>query len=467
MKTTLALRHLTLLLLAFGFCTSLSAQQTPVGINGQLKVCGKQLCNQYDKPIQLRGMSTHGIQWYGWGNCLTESSLDVLADDWEADILRISLYVQEGGYVTDPEGFTNQVGRLIDEATERGMYALIDWHQLTPGDPNFNLDNAKRFFTDIAGRYKGQNNIIYDIANEPNGTRWDRIKAYGDQIIPVIRAIDGDAVILCGTHGYATFGVSGDGNLQDVLNNPFAFENVMYTFHFYAKSHREAYLDRLDRASDVLPVFVTEFGSQEFTGDGPNDFTLTQRFIDLMREKKISWTSWNYSDDFRSGAAWQTGTCSGGPWTVDRLKDAGRWIREKIKFPADDFPVGDTGGGGGSGGSAQFIEAEEYRWMNGIQTEPCTEGGLNVGYTDPGDWLAYGDIEFPVTGTYTIEYRVASAIGGGIIAPDLNAGSILLGEISVPNTGGWQNWTTITQRVFINRGTYAFGLFFRRRWLEP
>ena len=94
-------------------------------------------------------MSTHGIQWYGWGSCLTEGSLDALANDWKADILRIAMYVQEGGYETNPAAFTAQVSRLIDEATERGMYALVDFHQLSPGDPNYNLQNAKNFFRDI------------------------------------------------------------------------------------------------------------------------------------------------------------------------------------------------------------------------------------------------------------------------------------------------------------------------------
>ena len=39
--------------------------QTPVAKNGQLRVIGTKLCNQYGNPIQLRGMSTHSIQWYG------------------------------------------------------------------------------------------------------------------------------------------------------------------------------------------------------------------------------------------------------------------------------------------------------------------------------------------------------------------------------------------------------------------
>ena len=331
----------TALLISMLAVIPLSQAQTPVAQNGQLQVIGLKLCNQYGNPIQLRGMSTHGIQWYGWGSCLTAASLDALAYDWKADILRISLYVQEDGYETDPTGFTNQVSRLIEEATARGMYALVDWHQLDPGDPNYNLARAKTFFTAIANAHKNKNNIIYDICNEPNsGATWAKIKTYADQIIPVIRAIDNDAVILVGTHGWSTMGLSGDGSLQDILNNKLQYPNVMYTFHFYAKDHRTAYLNQLDQASNQLPVFVTEFGTQEASGDGPNDFTMAQQYIDLMQRKKISWTNWNYSDDFRSGAVWTTGTCSNGPWTTARLKPAGAWIRERILNPADDFPGG-------------------------------------------------------------------------------------------------------------------------------
>jgi endoglucanase len=59
-----------------------------------------------------------------------------------------------------------------------------------------------------------------------------------------------------------------------------------------------------------------------------------------MAQKKISWTNWNYSDDFRSGAVWNTGTCPNGPYTTARLKPAGAWIRDHIKNPPDNFPTG-------------------------------------------------------------------------------------------------------------------------------
>jgi beta-glucanase (GH16 family) len=104
------------------------------------------------------------------------------------------------------------------------------------------------------------------------------------------------------------------------------------------------------------------------------------------------------------------------------------------------------------------IEAEAYSAMAGVQLEACAEGGQNVGWIDTSDWMAYNSVTFPTSGSYRVEYRVASA-AGGTLSLDLNAGSIQLGQVGVPNTGGWQNWTTISQTVNINAGTYNVGVF--------
>ncbi|MER6913457.1 cellulase family glycosylhydrolase [Streptomyces sp. NPDC000594] len=311
---------------------------TPVSINGQLRVCGTKLCNDSGKPIQLRGMSTHGLQWYS--QCANGASLDALAKDWNADVLRISMYIQEGGYETDPRRFTDLVHSLIEQATARGMYALVDWHMLTPGDPHANLARAKTFFTEIAQRHNDKKNLIYEIANEPSGVSWSRIKSYAEELIPVIRRYDPESTVLVGTRAWSSLGVSEDGNETEVVNNPVRAANIMYTFHFYAASHGDEYLNTLSRAADRVPMFVTEFGTQTFTGDGGNDFATAQRYLDLMAAKKISWTNWNYSDDFRSGAVFKTGTCAaGGPYAgTSSLKPAGVWIRDRMRTP-DDFPT--------------------------------------------------------------------------------------------------------------------------------
>lgn len=312
---------------------SLSAEnaETPVAINGRLKVCGTQLCNEQGNAVQLKGMSTHGLQWYGLGTCITQASLDVLSKNFKANVIRLSLYVQEGGYETNPTAFTLQVSELINEAYERGIYVIVDWHILNPGDPNYNLTRAKKFFTDIAAAHKDKNNLLYEIANEPNGVSWTTIKNYADQIIPVIRAIDDHAPILVGTRGWSSLGVSEGSTYQEIVNNPIQFPNIMYTFHFYAASHRDEYLNALDNASQILPIFVTEFGTQTYSGDGANDFVMSDRYMQLMATKKIGWTNWNYSDDFRSGAIWKTNTCAAGSWGDNNLKPAGVYIKNKIQ----------------------------------------------------------------------------------------------------------------------------------------
>ncbi len=108
-----------------------------------------------------------------------------------------------------------------------------------------------------------------------------------------------------------------------------------------------------------------------------------------------------------------------------------------------------------------LIQAEDYSAMSGIQVEATTDtgGGSNVGYTETGDWLAYNNINFPTTGSYLIEYRVASAVTGGRLSSDLNAGAVVLGNVNIPNTGGWQNWQTVSQTVNVNAGTYNFGIY--------
>lgn len=160
------------------------------------------------------------------------------------------------------------------------------------------------------------------------------MKSYAEALIPTIRQNDPDAVILVGTQAWSSLGVSDGDTADQTINNPVNATNIMYTFHFYAASHLAEYRNELSRAADVIPMFVTEFGTQTFTGDGGNNFTSAQQYLDLMRAKKISWTSWNYSHDFRSGAAFTTGTCPNGPFAgTSRLKAAGAWIRERIISP--------------------------------------------------------------------------------------------------------------------------------------
>ena len=106
--------------------------------------------------------------------------------------------------------------------------------------------------------------------------------------------------------------------------------------------------------------------------------------------------------------------------------------------------------------------------MFGIKTETCTEGGKNVGWIDRGDWMTYS-VEVEETGSYTVEYRVASNGGKGEI--ELQSDGNILAVTAIPTTGGWQNWTTVTAEVELPAGEqklkiYATGPQFNINWIN-
>jgi len=96
------------------------------------------------------------------------------------------------------------------------------------------------------------------------------------------------------------------------------------------------------------------------------------------------------------------------------------------------------------------IEAESYSTMSGIQTESCSEGGLNVAYTDVGDWMDY-TVNVPNTGAYTAEFRVSSPYTGTQL--QLLSGTTVLATVTLPQTGGWQNWQTVSTSINLGAGS--------------
>ncbi len=109
--------------------------------------------------------------------------------------------------------------------------------------------------------------------------------------------------------------------------------------------------------------------------------------------------------------------------------------------------------------SSITLQAEAANVNSGMVVENCSEGGQNMGYIDARDYLVFNNVNFPTSGTYNIEYRVASGASGGTISCDLNGGATQLGSTAVPGTGGWQNWQTVSRQVTVNAGTYNFGVY--------
>jgi beta-glucosidase len=97
------------------------------------------------------------------------------------------------------------------------------------------------------------------------------------------------------------------------------------------------------------------------------------------------------------------------------------------------------------------IEAEDYSNMAGVQTENTSDagGGLNVGYIDNGDWMDYL-INIPSDGNYEFNFRVASQSAAGKITLKLDG--VTVSSFTLPVTGGWQNWQTVSNTCRLTAG---------------
>ncbi len=102
------------------------------------------------------------------------------------------------------------------------------------------------------------------------------------------------------------------------------------------------------------------------------------------------------------------------------------------------------------------IEAESYTAMNGIQTETCSEGGMDVAYVDAGDWMDYS-VNVQNAGTYTAEFRVSSPYAGTQL--QLQKGGTVLATVTVPSTDGWQSWQTVSASVNLTAGTQTLRVY--------
>ena len=153
-----------------------------------------------------------------------------------------------------------------------------------------------------------------------------------DEVIPVIRKIDPDAVIVVGTRQWSSFN---HGDYMEVVNNPVKAKNIMYAFHAYAPhpSHQQRYLDAMVKASKLIPIFVTEWGSTDASGQHSHSDTWGQKYVDAMKEHNISWAYWNFSSDHGGSSIWKNNYCSqkNKDWSEKNMKPSGLFIKKVFK----------------------------------------------------------------------------------------------------------------------------------------
>jgi len=294
---------------------------------GQLRVEGAKLLDQNGRQVQLRGISSFGLQYDG--KYANENVLRWLRDDWNMQIWRAAMYLTEGGYMMNPV-IKVKVEESVEAAIKLGLYVIIDWHVHLDKDPRQYQRFAEEFFDEMSERYGSYPNVLYEICNEPNGSEvtWNEaVKPYAEAIIPVIRKHDPNNIIIVGTPTWS----------QDVdfaAQNPIDKPNIMYTLHFYAGTHGADIKAKAQKAVDLgLPLFVTECGTTQASGGGNVEEQKFLEWLSFLKKYKISWVNWSLTNKGESsGLLIMNADRQGkGGWADKDLSQSGKFIRKILK----------------------------------------------------------------------------------------------------------------------------------------
>lgn len=322
-----------------------------IEIDGQMTLAGEN-----SKPVQLRGMSTHGLQWFG--EIINENAFAALSADWDSNVIRLALYVGEAGYATDPS-LKDLVYQGIDLAFENDMYVIVDWHVLAPGDPNEPVyAGAMDFFTEIADHYKDNPkyfSIIWEICNEPspnnsggNGLTndaagWQAVKDYAQPVVDMLRT-KGDNIIIVGNPNWSQ-------RPDLAADSPIEGANIMYAVHFYSGTHFSSE-DSLDRSNVManaryalengVAIFVSEWGTSEASGNNGPFLDEADVWIEFMNSNNVSWCNWSLTNKnetsgsfvpYMMGVSEATLLDPGEDqiWTPEELSVSGEFVRARIK----------------------------------------------------------------------------------------------------------------------------------------
>ena len=419
----------------------------PMGNNyvqewGKLKLVGNQLSSENGEPIQLRGWSTHGKNWQG--GCFDDKGDFELMKQKGANLARIAMYLKEGGYED-----INWMKQCIEWTNSLGMYCIVDWHILTPGNPNAgDYSGAENFFRSISGWIVDNNykNVIYEICNEPNIDEegdpyrpdvWEWVKRYANKILPAIAEKDKDAVVVVGTPQW-------DKALSFPMEDPIDTYglNVMYTFHHYT-CDQQFFLGILSGAAASIPVFVTEWGVSKDDGgaDGQVCTGDADKMLAVCNGKNlgnqiISWANWSWCDKDESASSFRPNGYDGSQWS-----ESGEYVKNALKQNNDYSKVKSEPYNGepqvfdgfhdldldlmryDEGGEGVAFFDNDVNWKNDCKNTACNMGnaGLEGIRTNETVDLGYTDEENPENGYISlgwisqsewVKYTMDIKIGG-------------------------------------------------------
>ncbi|MCI0494704.1 cellulase family glycosylhydrolase [candidate division KSB1 bacterium] len=456
-------------------------------------------------------------------NYVTEEDIQKIAS-WGVNSIRLPFNYrlltpedQPGVYLE--EGF-QIIDRLLEWCEKNKLYLILDMH-CAPGGQNkdnisdadgvearlwtnpANQDRTVEIWRKIAERYATKEWIGgYDLLNEPvlpSGYSNSDLRALYIRITRTIREVDSNHIIFIEGNWYAT-----DFNLL----TPAFDVNLVYSFHKYWNENTQAAIQNYlnVRNQTNCPLWLGE--------SGENSNTWFHDCVQLLGKNNIGWNWWTHKKiqtttspysspislnyqrvldywngqaskptvEFATAALFQMADdlrlekCEFRPDVLEALFRPDFGLRstpyKSYRLPdiiyCVDFDFGREG--------VAYHDAD-YQVIHGLGSDANNRGGkyrndgvdielsndaagakYNVGWIENGEWLLFTVIVAD-SGEYSVDFRVASPNSSGKLQLLLD-GQPLTNSISIPNTGGWKNWQTIStsENIFLPAGTHSLKL---------
>lgn len=220
---------------------------------------------------------------------------------WGTKVVRFMIGPKDGPSNEEPAEFPIQyepggdyyetvLRPAVDYALYKGLYVIIDWHYID--STSLHVDTTNEFWTDIAPRFAGDSNVLFELYNEPiNGGDWNNVRVEMQSWYDMVRAAAPDNLVLVGTPNWCQI-------VGAVLDRPIDGTNVVYVAHMYPSHWKEQFLrDQISLAASQVPVFMTEWGFQDTDDDllGGTITSYGDPIKAFIEEQRISWTAWSAS----------------------------------------------------------------------------------------------------------------------------------------------------------------------------
>ncbi len=311
---------------------------TPVAKHGHLTISDTYLVSECGARVHLKGVSSHWLNWENDGYALSLEALEFMRDEWNLNVIRAAMGVDPAGaYLDSPAGMLSQVETMIENATEAGVYIIVDYHS---HDAEDNQEEAIAFFSDMSERYGHLPNVLFETYNEPDDTSWSELRPYHQAVVDAIRASDPDDhenITILGTPTW-------DQDIDEVIGKTIEDDSSMYTVHFYSCDHTSTYLNRAKNAfGQGVPIFVTEWGATSADGgvDGtPVCDTEADQWLKWMEANSVGWAAWkldNCNWEIQENGVADTSCLLSedapvdGPWNEDDLNGHAPYVVEWMK----------------------------------------------------------------------------------------------------------------------------------------